>query len=183
MTRGLLFATYVAVISAGSVFAGGDCRHLCDAKFYTTATVADVREILDGGADVNARDDVGKTALHWVALASPSVVVALLAAGADVNARDQLERTPLHFVAAAGSVENIKLLIDAGADVNAKTANDWTPIHGAAKFGSEEQVMALLEAGADASVKTEMGETVFDFGSSNKKLADTEVLKKLEDQE
>lgn len=183
MNKSLFFAACAALLSAGSAFASGECTDLCDAKFYATATVADVTEILEGGTDVNARDDAGKTALHWVASASPNVLAALLAAGADVNARDQLDRTPLHFVAAAGSLENIRFLIDAGADVNARTANDWTPIHGAAKFGTEEQVLILLEAGADASARTEMGESVFDFGASNKKLIDTEVLKRLAKEE
>ncbi|WP_323784613.1 ankyrin repeat domain-containing protein [Thalassovita sp.] len=176
-----VFAIVSALIFAASpVLADGDCAELCDAGFYTTATSADVQQLLDQGADVNARDGIGKTALHWVAGAQPKVIKALLEAGADVNAKDQLDRTPLHFVAATGSVENIRLLLDAGADVNAQTANDWTPIHGAAKFGTEDKIMVLLEAGADAGARTEMGESAYDFGAGNEKLAGTDALKMLE---
>lgn len=166
---------------AGPVWAADACTVLCDAKFYTTANAAEVQAQLAQGTDVNAHDQQGKSALHWAANAMPEVISALLAAGADVNAKDQWDRTPLHFVGAAGSIANVQLLLDAGADVNAQTANKWTPIHGAAKFGSPENVSFLLDAGADPTARTEMGETAYDFGSQNPKLADTDVLLALKD--
>ena len=169
------------VFSGGPVLAADDCAELCDAEFYMSATAPSVQQLIDQGVDVNARDEIGKSALHLVAKAKPEVISALLAAGADVNAKDQWDRTPLHFVAATGSIENIKLLLDAGAEVNAKTANDWTPIHGAAKFGTPENIMVLLEAGADAAARTEMGESAFDLSPNNPKIAGTEALKILED--
>jgi len=181
MRKGIFAIVSALIIAAGPVSADSDCAELCDAVFYATATSADVQQLIDQDIDVNARDEVGKSALHWVAGAQPDVVASLLSAGADVNAKDQLDRTPLHFVAATGSVENIRLLLDAGAEVNAQTANDWTPIHGAAKFGSEEQIMVLLEAGADPGARTEMGETAFDFGLGNAKLEGTDAIKLLEE--
>lgn len=181
MRKGISAIVSALIIAAGPVSADGDCAELCDAVFYATATPADVKQLIHQGIDVNARDEVGKSALHWVAGAHHDVVAALLSAGADVNAKDQLDRTPLHFVAATGSVENIRLLLDAGAEVNAQTANDWTPIHGAAKFGSEKQIMVLLEAGADPAVRTEMGESAFDFGLGNAKLEGTDAIKLLEE--
>lgn len=176
----------LCIIASALVFAGGPvlaadvCEKLCDADFYVSATAENMQQLIDQGVDVNAQDDVGKSALHWVAKARPEVISALLAAGADVNAKDQLDRAPLHFVAATGTIENIKLLLDAGAEVNAKTANDWTPLHGAAKYGSSQSVMVLLKAGADAAARTEMGETPFDFSPDNPDMAGTEALKILE---
>lgn len=169
------------VFAGGPVLAADDCAELCDADFYVSVTAEKVKQLVDQGVDVNARDEVGKSALHWVAGAKPEVISALLAAGADVNAKDQWDRSPLHFVAATGSMESIKLLLDAGGEVNAKTANDWTPLHGAAKFGAPENIMALLEAGADAAARNEMGESAFDLSPNNLKLAGTEALKILED--
>ena len=175
------------IIATTLVFAGAPalasdgCTQLCTADFYLSATAQDIQQVIDQGVDVNARDDIGKSALHWVAQAKPAVITALLTAGAEVNAKDKWDRTPLHFVAATGTLENIKLLLEAGAEVNAQTANDWTPIHGAAKFGAAHNVVALLEAGADAAAKTEMGETPFTFAASNPKLEGTEVLKTLEE--
>jgi ankyrin repeat protein len=181
MRHALRVITSALVLTAGPVLAADDCVELCDVDFYESATAESVQMLTDRGVDVNTRDDIGKSALHWVAGAKPEVISALLAAGADVNAKDQLDRTPLHFVAATGSIENIRLLLDAGAEVNARTANDWTPIHGAAKFGTPENVMVLLEAGADAAARTEMGESAFDQSPSNTKLVGTKALKMLED--
>ena len=181
MKKGLIAGTVVVMIVTGAAYADGSCAELCNNSFYTTATAADVQQLLAQGIDVNARDEVGKTALHWVATAKPEVTSALLSAGADVKAKDKWDRTPLHFVGANGSVENVRFLLDAGAEVNAKTANDWTPLHGAAKFGGTDNVMILLNAGADPSARTEMGETAYHFGASNAKLVGSDVLNVLED--
>ncbi len=181
MKNALRFIASVLVFAGAPVLAADGCTDLCDAGFYVSVTAEEMQQMIDQGIDVNARDAVGKSALHWVAKAKPEVIAALLAAGADVNAEDQLDRAPLHFVAATGSFENIKLLLEAGAQVNAKTANDWTPLHGAAKYGSSQSVIVLLEAGADAAARTEMGESPFDFSQDNPALAGTEALKILED--
>ncbi len=162
-----------------AAYAEENCGVLCDAAFYSTASSADVRNLIDAGADVNAKDPEGKSPLHWVAGATPDVIAELLANGANVTAKDKYDRTPLHFVSATGSVESVMLLLEAGADVNARTANDWTPIHGAAKFGMPENVEVLLEAGADASAKTEMGETAFQMAQGNQNMNETAVLEKL----
>ena len=174
----VLRAAVLVLGVAGPVFAG-DCDTLCDPEFYKTATADGLHQVIEAGADVNARDDVGRVALHWSAGASPAVVSALLQAGADVHARDMYDRTPLHFVSAGGSAENITLLLQAGADVNARTANDWTPLHGVAKFGAPENVALLLAAGADGSAQTQMGETAFVLGQTNARMAGTEALEVL----
>ena len=173
-----LLAGVICLCLASSVFAQ-ECGSLCDPEFYRTASVDGLNKLITSGADVNARDDVGRAALHWAAGASPAVIVALLQAGADVQARDMYDRTPLHFVSATGSAENITLLLQAGADVNARTANDWTPLHGVAKFGAPENVALLLAAGADGAALTQMGETAFVLGQTNARMAGTEALEVL----
>lgn len=170
----------IAAVAGGTALAAEHCTELCNADFYVSATSTDMQQLVEQGVDVNAQDDAGKTALHWIARAKPGVISVLLEAGADVNAVDQLNRSPLHFVAATGSTDNILLLLEAGANVNAKTANDWTPLHGAAKFGPSENVMVLLEAGADPTARTEMQETPFELSSNNQMLDGTEALEILE---
>ena len=57
-----------------------------------------------GGADVNARDVRGCTALHWAARdrrVDPALVEALLAAGAEVGAPDNIDRTALDYATRA----------------------------------------------------------------------------------
>lgn len=181
--RVIFYLIGLLLLASGPVLAAEPCKQLCKAEFYLSATPQSLQQIIDQGVDVNARDDIGKSALHWVANANPELISALLAAGAEVNAVDQWDRMPLHFVAAAGSAENVSLLLQAGAMLDAKTANDWTPLHGAAKFGSAENIMILLEAGADASARTEMGETAFDLSPGNAKLAGSKALEILEERQ
>ena len=170
----LIAATAIALIVAPA-WATDECDVLCDPEFYATAAPKGVQELIDAGADVNARDADGKSPLHWVAKASPETIMTLLEAGGDVNARDYLDRTPLHFVSATSTPENVALLLGAGAEVNARTANDWTPLHGVAKFGIPENIMILLDAGADATARTEMGETPLEFAAINVKIKDSEA--------
>jgi len=90
-----------------------------------------VKALLDKGADVNAKNEIGITAL-WIAASNgkPDIVEVLLERGADVNARDGIwYQTPLsHAVGGFGGDGNadiVKRLLKAGAkdlDAAAMTA-------------------------------------------------------------
>src|SRR5947209_8712558 len=85
-----------------------------------------VRTLLKKGADVNARNEIGITAL-WIAAGNgkSDVVEVLLEHGADVNARDGIwYQTPLSLALGGfggdGSPDLVKRLLRAGArDVDA----------------------------------------------------------------
>ena len=67
---------------------------------WSTANLSQVQQLLDDGADVNARDeDQWSTPLHYAAWTNknPAIISALVKAGADVNARnkDQSNTTAL----------------------------------------------------------------------------------------
>ncbi len=79
--------------------------------------------LLNAGANIEGRDEHGRTPLHSAAsnIYYPKVILTLLAAGADVNARDEDGATPLfHAVEYAiplpeyGRPEIIRLLKEAG---------------------------------------------------------------------
>jgi ankyrin repeat protein len=112
---------------------------------------ARVRQLLRQGADVNAAQGDGMTALHWAATRGDASQVAMLVyAGARLEAATRNGNyTPLHQAARGGRVAAVKALIKAGADINAATtAGGATPLHFAAGMGSTESIQALLEAGA-----------------------------------
>ena len=110
-----------------------------------------VRALLREGADVNAAQGDGMTALHWASLEGDRAMAeVLLYAGASVSAMTRLgDYTPLHLAAQGGHDQVVTALLKAGADANARTATGAaTPLHFAAGAGSVEAVNALLDAGA-----------------------------------
>ncbi|XP_043222037.1 transient receptor potential channel pyrexia-like [Amphibalanus amphitrite] len=90
-----------------------------------------VRILLEHGADVNAANAAGSTALHTAAAGASSdgVLRALLAApGVQLEARDRLGCTPLHLAAADGAAGRVRLLLEAGASVAARNGAGFTPL-------------------------------------------------------
>ena len=67
-------------------------------------------------AEVNARDEQGRTALHF--MGSIECTEILLQHGADVNAMDLSGRTPLHVAAEGGFLRTMESLLAHGADPN-----------------------------------------------------------------
>ncbi len=115
-----------------------------------------VRALLTNGADVNAPQGDGMTALHWAAEAgNVEMVGMLLYAGANVQGVTRLgDYTPLHLASKAGKEGVISQLLEAGADPSAPTSTgDVTPLHFAAASGSAATVDALLDHGADVNVQ------------------------------
>jgi len=77
-----------------------------------------VKQLLAAGADVNARDQSGQTALIIACRTphvAPELVKALLAAGADVNTRSRNDYTALSWATARDNTEVIRLLRRSGA--------------------------------------------------------------------
>ena len=120
---------------------------------------AAVRALIADGADVNAAQGDGMTALHWAASnRDPGLARMLVEAGADIGAGTRIGRyTPLHVAAQAGAGEVAEVLLGAGAEPDAAitVGGGARPLHLAAASGSERAVWALVAAGADVNAAEE----------------------------
>ena len=136
-----------------------------------------VKALLEAGADVNATDTRGATALRLASLyGHTETVKALVAAGAVVNAKDNSGETALMAAITYGHTEIVKALLEAGADVNATNARGATALMFASDEGNTEIVKALLEAGADVNMEDNRGGTALKSAKRSKHKAIVQLL-------
>jgi ankyrin repeat protein len=142
---------------------------------------ATVQTLLKQGADVNAPQGDGSTALHWASDREDLEMAQMLVkAGADVNAKTRLgDITPLLMAAKAGNAAILDLLIQAGADVTAVSTTGTTPLMVAAASGKTDAVKVLLNSGIDVNAKDIFqGQTALMFAAA---LNRADVIKLLVD--
>ena len=134
-----------------------------DAKLVDAAkarNTAEVQKLLGEGADANAKDKAGWTALIWAAyFGRTDTVRTLLEKGADVNAKGKDGMTALMNAASADYQDIVHSLLEKGANVNAKDNDGWTPLFWAAFSGHTDIVRALLEKGANVNAIDDSGKT------------------------
>jgi len=114
-----------------------------------------VRTLVRDGADVNAAQADGMTALHWAALNRDlEMTRVLLYAGAHPHATTRLGGyTAADLAAKRGFPEVLRTLLDGGADPTAVTETGVSPLHLAAESGDVETVEVLLGRGASVDVR------------------------------
>jgi len=111
-----------------------------------------MQRLLAAGADPNARNEAGATALMW-AVSDLERTRQLVEHGADVNARSDNGRTPLMIAASRfGSAAILQLLLDHGAKPSAQSPalfGVMTALSEAAYASDETAMRTLLARGAD----------------------------------
>jgi len=124
--------------------------------------------LLERGADVNAKSDLGVTALMLASQkGDPSCISVLLDGGADVNANSNIGITALKLASQEGHSSCISLLLDGGAAVNAKNNDGVTALKLASRNGHSSCISLLLDGGADVNAKNNDGVTALMSSSRN----------------
>ncbi len=144
--RLLLLCLLALLLPACSATAGPADGRLREAAEHGDA--AAVRLALGAGADPEARDAQGRTA---VLLATHGNHVeaarALIEAGADVNAKDALQDSAYLYAGAHGLNEILALTLAHGADLQSTNRYGGTALIPAAERGHVDTVRTLLRAG------------------------------------
>ena len=150
--RHLLIGLAVAACLATALEAGSDATVADAARLGDAAAV---KALLRNGADVNAAQGDGMTALHWAAQKGDTELVAmLLSAGASVRATTRLGGyTPMHLASQAGHPRVVAALLAAGSPADVRTATGASPLMLAARSGSVDTATRLIENGADINAK------------------------------
>jgi ankyrin repeat protein len=150
---------------------------LADAVMH--GDVAAVQALLGHGADVNAAQGDGMTALHWAALNGDlKTTNLLLAAKAKTEVVTRIGGyTPLHLASSRGQAAVVARLLEAGSRVAAATDTGVQAIHFAAQAGNPDALQSLLDHGADVNARDNTyGRTPLIFATSENRLAAMKLL-------
>lgn len=118
----------------------------------------EAKQLLEQGADIDAHDQQGMTALHLAVENDHSVTLEfLLRSGADVNSRDVHGWTPLHLATFLNDTRHMNILLDGGADLFIRDEDGRTPLDIAALYQRKEAAVLLLKRGGMVPVEVPPG--------------------------
>lgn len=101
-----------------------------------------VRWLVQRGADIEAVDSYGRTALHQHAMMRSGKLAVFLELGANVKAVDSYGDTPLHFAAGSSfNASSVKQLVAYGADTKALNSYKQTPLERALSSADRKSVV------------------------------------------
>lgn len=142
-------ATLDALLRVADVQASGRYGTTALMEAMANNRIEAARRLLDAGADPNATDQEGRTALHYGSGASVSAMELLLAHGAKLDMRARSGHTALDEAITYGNDMVARLLIRVGVPVNASGEYDEKrpAIARAARAGLEDVVAHLIPHG------------------------------------
>ena len=117
--------------------------------------------LISEGADLEARDNSGRTPIHVAAFASRDEAVKILAgAGADLDALEHQDYDIVTIAAVANDYELMDLALKLGASPgNTTSPYDGTALIAAAHLGHSKVVSRLIQAGAPLDHVNNLGWT------------------------
>jgi peptidoglycan/LPS O-acetylase OafA/YrhL len=113
-----------------------------EASIWTAAQEGDldaIKQHLDNGVDINGKDEMVASPLHWAAVYGQTEAMQLLIdRGADLDSKDGSGSTPLIWASFFGQPEAVKVLIDAGVTINQTNNRNETALDTVKAPWSEE---------------------------------------------
>jgi ankyrin repeat protein len=133
------------------------------ARFFGTISEyakSDFIELLiKQGANPNARDEQGNSALHISATRYMDCAKLLIEHGADIDVTNRDGFTPLHLSVDNNRSDLANTLLFCGANINVKNCQGNTPLHLAVTKKYVDLVEILLRSNADVNIKNYAEET------------------------
>ena len=123
--------------------------------------VAAITRLVSNGADLESRDEAGRTPVHIAAFASnDDALEALAEAGADMNATENQDYDAVTIAAVANDPEFLSLALRLGNRADLVTSPyEGTALIAAAHLGHHEVVRRLIAAGAPLDHVNNLGWT------------------------
>lgn len=130
-----------------------------------------IKELIQGGEDVNAKDEQGWTPLLWAAYNNqPRATELLLKNGAKANHQSTMQfgaivpkSTALHIASYYNFKHVVKQLLDNGADVNIVDSRGRTALIFASYYNFIDIVKLLVDKGADPNIKDNWKNTAITY--------------------
>jgi ankyrin repeat protein len=145
----IAWAAAMLVLAWSGVAEASDSRALDAVRQRDDAAL---RAALQGGADPNAADADGTTALHWAVEQNDLEAANLLIrARADANAVNRYGVPPLTMACINGSTAMVARLLEAGVSANTALPEGETALMTAARTGAVNAIKQLLARGADVN--------------------------------
>jgi hypothetical protein len=114
-----------------------------------------VRWLVEQGADVDARDQYQRTALHHRSSSGKGGVDLLLDLGAEIEAQDYQGDTPLHAAIKSHKADALAALIRRGANTTARSRQGYSQLH----------LTLLTTSNADIEATAKIAQILLEAGS------------------
>lgn len=128
-------------------------------------------------ANVDEKDNMGNTALHYAARGGNTVISrALIENGASIDLQNPKGQSALYFAVVGHQPDEVQLLLDQGADPSVIAKTGYAPLHYAARHGLNSILKQLLIAKADFTAKTAEGKSPLVLAKENKQQNTVAIL-------